>query len=48
VTSSVTPWVGGPLALLAYVGTLILTRAVDKQQLESLGGGILRKFSRAR
>jgi O-antigen/teichoic acid export membrane protein len=48
LTSSITPWIGGPLALLAYAGALLLTGGVDKQQLESLGGGVFRKFSRAR
>jgi len=48
LTSSITPWIGAPLALVAYVVALLLTGAIDKEQVEGLRNGVLRRFSRAR
>jgi len=46
LTSSLSPFIGGPLALSAYVATLWFTGGIEKETIEKLRGMAQRKLSR--
>ena len=47
-TSSFGPFVSGPLALLAYVVTLWITGAIEKEVIQAARRSVLRRFARVR
>jgi len=46
LTSSISPFIGGPLALIAYVLTLLLTGGIEKETVEKLRGAVQRRLGR--
>jgi O-antigen/teichoic acid export membrane protein len=45
---SFSPYIGGPLALMAYIATLWFTGAIEKDKIEALRQAVMRRFARAR